>query len=97
MKSFPKAVALAITLLLVNMLSGSMNVLSQTLIGKPWMPNGSVQSIAKHGDMVYVAGNFSAVGRPLPNGVLFDKTDGRLQFPIHLLRTERRISSKSGW
>jgi uncharacterized repeat protein (TIGR01451 family) len=79
-KFFPKTVAVALALLLVNAVSGSMTALSQTLIGTTWMPNGPVHTIAKKGDIVYVGGEFNAVGRYMPNGALLDGHSGAVNY-----------------
>lgn len=49
---------------------------SQIVDKKLWMPNGVVQSIAKHGDMVYVGGEFSQVSTPASNAALLDAANG---------------------
>lgn len=62
---------------LVLILAVSAQLYGQELLPNGWMPNGMVNTITTHGDMVYVGGSFTTVTRPSMNGAVIDTETGQ--------------------
>ncbi len=51
-------------------------LLAQQVLPNTWVPNGAVNTMTRHGDIIYIGGQFTQVARSLSNGVVFDISTG---------------------
>src|SRR6187402_1396866 len=65
-----------LTFLLFFSLLLSLSALSQTLLPAFPVANGSVSTIVRHGNTIYLGGAFTYIGPNLPNGADIDATTG---------------------